>query len=128
MSASQRDKGQRGEREAFSVLSDLLGTIVQRNVDQARYGGADSLDVPGWAIEIKRQERISVPTWWQQCREQAVAVNRRPALMYRASRQPWRVVVDLTDLAPEMFPIRGHPAEVSVFAFAQLIRELVRDP
>jgi len=40
MSASQRDKGQRGERELFGILSDLLGTCVRRNVDQARNGGA----------------------------------------------------------------------------------------
>ena len=47
MSAMQRSKGQRGERELFGLLSDQLGFIVQRNIDQARAGGADCIQVPG---------------------------------------------------------------------------------
>ena len=86
MSASQRDKGQRGERELFGILSDLLGTCVRRNVDQARNGGADGMEVPGWAIECKRVESGFREAWWVQAVNQSVDTDRKPALVYRASR------------------------------------------
>jgi len=124
MSASQRNKGQQGEREAFRILSDLLGTMVRRNVDQARSGGADGMDIPGWAIEVKRQEVERIPEWWLQTVQQALDAARRPALVYRVSRQPWRVVVDLTDVCPDTFPATlRHRATISMDAFAQLVRE-----
>ena len=60
MSASQRNKGSRGERELFALLTEQLGVTVTRNLSQTRAGGADALDVPGWSIECKRQESLSL--------------------------------------------------------------------
>jgi len=131
MSASQRNKGQRGERELFGILSDLLGTCVRRNVDQARNGGADGLDVPGWAIECKRVESGFQSAWWSQAIDQAQRAGRRPALAYRASRQPWRVRVCLGDavaaLAPEcrLPQSRLHWLEMDLEAFSLLVRESI---
>ena len=127
MGASQRRKGQSGERELFALLSEELGTIVRRNVDQARAGGADGLEIPGWAIEVKRQETRSwLPAWWVQAHDQAFALGRHPILFYRASRQPWRAVVGLDLLAPTIFAGKASVAEIGFKAACLLIRESLK--
>ena len=88
-----RDKGARAERELFALLSDELGFVVRRNVDHARAGGADGIEIEGIAVEVKRHERAAVPTWWRQTCEQAKGMQRLPILFYRKSREPWRAVV-----------------------------------
>ena len=98
----QRRKGQSSEREFFGLLSEQLGTVVRRNVDQARNGGADCIEVPGWSIEVKRWERGFQAAWWEQALAQADAADCSPALAYRASRQPWRVRVLLLDVIDAM--------------------------
>ena len=125
MSAMQRRKGQAGERELFALLSDELGFTVRRNVDQARQGGADGLDIPGWAVEAKRQETLSIPAWWAQAERQAV--RRKPILFYRASRKPWRAVLDLHDVAPGTFPARGNLCEMSLETACTVIRETLNE-
>jgi Holliday junction resolvase len=98
MSASQRRKGANGERELFKLIAAELGIEVRRELAQTRSGGADTLDVQGWAIEVKRQEKEEIASWWAQTKAQAASQDRRPILFYRRSRQPWRAVVDLADL------------------------------
>ena len=100
MTAMQRRKGQRGERELFALLSDRLGTVVRRNVDQARKGGADGLDIPGWAVECKRQQRAFLEAWWRQTLDQAAEAGRKPVLFYRANHKPWRGLMRLSDICP----------------------------
>jgi Holliday junction resolvase len=96
MGASQRRKGAAGERELCKMLSDELGIVVKRNVDQARDGGADCLELPGFAIECKRREMLSRPAWWKQAVEQGHKAGGEPIVWYRQSRQPWRaLIVDL---------------------------------
>lgn len=104
MSAMQRSKGARAERELFALLSKKLGSCVRRNVDQARSGGADCVEVPGWAIEVKRHESGFRAEWWEQAIRQAEqdVDDRCPALAYRANRQPWRVRVLLVDVIETM--------------------------
>ena len=96
MGASQRAKGQRGEREALKLLGDELGEILQRNITQTREGGADCLQVKGWAIEVKRCERLSRPAWWRQACEQAARVNAEPMLLYRRNREDWTAWIHTT--------------------------------
>ena len=72
---NSRTKGARGEREVLKLLGEELGIDLQRNLVQTREGGADCLCVRGFAIEIKRQERLSRPTWWRQACEQAARVG-----------------------------------------------------
>lgn len=88
-----REKGRRAEIELFKMLSEELGVSASRNVDQAREGGADSLDVPGYSIECKRCERLTRPAWWRQAVAQAVKVQREPIVWYRQNRQEWRALV-----------------------------------
>jgi len=94
VSAMQRRKGAGGERELFRLLEGQLGLIVKRNLEQTRNGGADSISIPGLAIEVKRQECAFREGWWLQARQQAG--DKTPVLAYRKSRQPWRFVVPLS--------------------------------
>jgi hypothetical protein len=93
VSASQRRKGQVGERELFKRLSEDLGICVKRNVDQARNGGADCLELPGYAVECKRCERLSKPAWWHQAVKQGQESGREAIVFYRQSRKDWRALV-----------------------------------
>lgn len=93
MGASQRNKGAAAERELCRLLQDELGIEVRRNVDQARAGGADCLMVQGFAIECKRHEKLSRPSWWQQACKQGQKAGAEPLLFYRRSREPWQALI-----------------------------------
>lgn len=98
MSKSQRTKGAVGEREFLKLLGDELGEALKRNLAQTRDSGADCIQVRGWAIEVKRQEKLSRPKWWRQAKAAAEALGVQPMLAYRQSCKPgqskrdaWRV-------------------------------------
>lgn len=93
MGAMSRRKGAAGEREALRALGEELGVMLTRNLQQTREGGADCLVLKGFAIEIKRQERLSRPAWWAQACEQAERACVEPMVLYRRSRQPWRALI-----------------------------------
>jgi Holliday junction resolvase len=93
MGRMSRNKGAVAERELCRLLSDELGVQVRRNVDQARGGGADCLELPGFAVECKRRERLERPTWWAQAVEQGVKASAEPIVFYRRSREPWRALI-----------------------------------
>jgi hypothetical protein len=119
MGKMSREKGKAGEREVFGLLSDLLGFVVKRNIN-ARRGDCDSLEIPGWAPEVKRVERWE-EIYWAQAVDQAERLGRKPVLFYRGSRRPWVAMLDLADVAPGIR--RGHRVEISLEAFADLVRE-----
>jgi hypothetical protein len=108
MGINIRQKGAEGEREVYKMLNPIIGevaaamglppeqieaakTCVQRNQNQTAVGGCDLTNVFGLAIEVKRQEQLSVGTWWRQCVASAERNNELPVLMYRQNRKPWRV-------------------------------------
>ena len=93
MGAMQRAKGSRAEREVLKLLSEELGQMLTRNLQQTREGGADCLCVKGFAIEVKRQESLRRPTWWRQACEQAARVGAEPMLLYRRNREQWRSLI-----------------------------------
>lgn len=93
-----RDKGARGERELFALLSDRLGHIVTRNLSQTRDAGCDSLSVPGFAIECKRVESAFQNAWMAQAIASTRPGHEIPVVFYRASRQPWRAAFRASDL------------------------------
>ena len=93
---NSRTKGAAAEREIFNILSECLGVKIERNLVQTREGGSDTV-VGDWAIEVKRQETLSVAVWWVQAVEQAKRVNKKPMLIYRKSRMPWKVIVSARD-------------------------------
>ena len=101
MSASQRRKGQVGEREAHKALWEQLGDVVQkRDLSQTRDGGGD-IRIPAakLVVEVKRTQLRAVPTWlsqaWLSAREQGpdwlgVVLWRRNGGEWRAFLPPAR--------------------------------------
>lgn len=96
MSASQRRKGARAEREACGLLTDLLGTVVQRELGQSRDGGFDAR-IGNIAVEVKRRERASLHAWLEQA--EAGCGDLLPAVMWRPSRRGWVVCMAVEDWA-----------------------------
>lgn len=101
-----RQKGQRGERELFALLSPFFGQKLQRRVNSTRDGGCDQLAIPGWAVEVKRAESYS-SAYWAQAVAQARAEQRKPVLFWRKSRMPWQAYVDAYHVNPTVWPEQG---------------------
>ena len=109
---ARRNKGANGEREFLGILRELLGRDdIQRNTVQSRIGGADcEILLGGTILEIKRQEKTAFPQWLEQARAASEGFhssgtgtsvqNPIPAVAYRKSREPWRVLVELS---PEQY-------------------------
>jgi Holliday junction resolvase len=93
MSKSQRVKGCAAEREVCRIIKEKTGVDVARNLDQTRDGGGD-IRYANYNIEVKRQERLNIPAWLAQA-EAATPDGCEPVVAFRASRQPWRVVITL---------------------------------
>lgn len=121
MSASQRNKGGRGEREFLRLLGERLGRDLRRNLQQTREGGADCLDVAGFSIEVKRQEKLSLGAWWDQAVRQTTG-NHTPALAYRQSRHPWRIMVPISVMGYAGQP-DGMTVTMGLDEFALVCRE-----
>ena len=115
-----RNRGQRGERELMSMLSEELGLNLNRNLSQTRGGGADCVDIPGFSIECKYQETLNLNSWWQQTLDQAGADE--PILFYRQSRQPFKAMV-LLSLINWDFNGTKYTAIVDFQTACMLIRE-----
>jgi hypothetical protein len=108
MGINIRQKGANGEREVAILLNgiivevmtamafppldiELAAKTVQRNQNQSAVGGCDLTNVFGMAIEVKRQEQLSIGTWWKQTVASAERNQELPVLMYRQNRKPWKV-------------------------------------
>lgn len=105
MSINIRQKGADGEREVAKALEPIIRRvyadlgftapttpIVQRNQNQSAVGGSDLSNTFGLAIEVKRQEQLSINTWWKQCTTAATENNEHPVLLYRQNGKKWRCV------------------------------------
>lgn len=107
MGINIRAKGQNGEREIADMLNYIIYTVmkdlgypedeclkgmatIQRNQLQTAVGGNDLTSTFGMSIEVKRQEQLSVGTWWKQCCDSARRNNDCPVLLYRQNRKAWR--------------------------------------
>lgn len=105
---SSQNKGKEGEREVCDILNgeiyNLLKelgkpeeecrkafSVVQRNQNQSAVGGMDLTNTLGLAIEVKRQEALSVGSWWRQCLASAKRNDEVPVLIYRQNRKPWNI-------------------------------------
>lgn len=103
-----RQKGAEGERQVIQMLTPIITSVmremdfpleqigaalkmVQRNQNQSAVGGNDLTNTFGLSIEVKRQEALSVGTWWAQCEAAAKRNNELPVLIYRQNRKPWRI-------------------------------------
>lgn len=106
MSINVRTKGQEGEREVAKLLNGIVAKVrdelklpqyatqdelFQRNQNQSAVGGSDLSCPMPLDIEIKRQEALSVNTWWKQCVASAERTGGIPILIFRQNRKAWRV-------------------------------------
>jgi len=107
---SSRRKGLTGEREAADLFEDAGWTL------RGYESGGDWLAVPGplnevgfdgmhfraankphpLHVEVKRAERLKLPEWIRQAEAEAVPGS-VPCVVFRASREPWRIVMRLED-------------------------------
>lgn len=133
MSAMQREKGKRGEREVAALIRDLTGWDVQRRVRQ-HDGDSDLLGVPGWAVEVKRYAkatRSDIERWWLQAVAQAKPDILLPVLFFRLNRDDWRAVfpvsVGLVAQHAAMWEDYAFTVESSVQAWAAVAREVATE-
>lgn len=108
MGASQRMKGQRGEREAVSLLRQSLGAAIveDRDLAQCRDGGGDvRIPAARVVVEVKRTQARAVPTWLAQAHATAAGIGPTwvGAVLWRRNRSPWRAWV----AAPETAIVAG---------------------
>lgn len=102
-----RTKGADGERQLATELNLIVNTVlqaqgyavpdkpvIQRNQNQTAVGGKDLVGTFGLAIEVKRQEALSVNTWWVQCCASATALQEFPVLIFRQNGKKWRVILN----------------------------------
>jgi len=98
MAINGKKKGEAGEREAAAYLTKILelDEKAERELGQARKGGADILGIGHFIFEVKRQEKLELRKWWRQVAkaarnsENAFAI---PVVIYRRNRQPWRILI-----------------------------------
>lgn len=122
---TSRNKGARGERELFALLSDRLGRVVTRNLSQTRDAGCDTLSVPGFTIECKRVESDFQAAWMAQAVAAIRPGHEIPVVFYRRSRRPWRAAFRLSDLL--CCPAYTGLAHVDLDDAATIIRERLPD-
>lgn len=124
MAINIRAKGANGEREVANTLNNIIVRVmtaqgwpeeeiqkaakcVQRNQNQSAVGGNDLTNVFGLSIEVKRQETLSINTWWRQCIASALRNKEIPVLIYRQNHQAWNVVMYLQNPLPTVQNVPG---------------------
>lgn len=104
-SASRKAKGRQFQqairKDLIATLSIEEGDILSTAMGQS---GCDLYLSPAarekfpFGVEAKRQERISLPEWWQQCTRNAKAANLTPLLIFRKNRGDALAVLRWADL------------------------------
>jgi Holliday junction resolvase len=124
MSASQRNKGARGEREVAKLIHDHLGFEVTRRCRQYE-SDSDLVGIPGWSVEVKNHATITragLIAWWEQACLQAG--DDIPCLAYKRGRAWWRFMwpANATDTTG---PYLGweYTVEGEAEAWAAVVRE-----
>lgn len=138
MSINIRQKGQEGEREIQRILEPIvrkvmgeigmqlpIKPIIQRNQNQSAVGGSDLSNTFGLCIEIKRQEAVSINTWWKQCEVAATENNEHPVLLYRQNGKKWKCVTNMWLSLPAGAQC-GVRAEMDFDSFLHWFEEWVR--
>ena len=103
MTLNIRQKAAAAERDVANIhnyffkdkkLKNSDGGILtlKRNLMQSAEGGYDLIGLSFLALEVKRQEILSLPAWWRQTTKQA-ACGQSPVLWFKQSRKPWRVIL-----------------------------------
>lgn len=141
-----RQKGANGEIEVYKMLNPIIQEVlrelqfpaemvakaekaVQRNQNQSAVGGNDLTNTFGLSIEVKRQEALSINTWWAQTVAAAQRNNEEPILMYRQNNKKWRVVMNLYQALPPIPNETGWSyvrGEISIDDFLAYFKQVVK--
>lgn len=100
---ASRNKGANGEREVADILKAALGIDICRTPRSGAWEHAkgDLYGVPGFNVEVKRQERARIDEWYAQAKGDA-AEDEIAMLVYRKNRDGWKVVLSLDDFISVM--------------------------
>lgn len=98
MGKAQRDKGARFEREVCSIIEDVTGYKVKRNLSQTRDGGYDIKFGP-FRLECKSRKALSVYDFYDQC-EAACGVHDIPVVVMKADRREPLVMMSFRQALP----------------------------
>ncbi|HVE35393.1 MAG TPA: hypothetical protein VNC18_17640 [Gemmatimonadaceae bacterium] len=105
VSASERAKGARGEREVVDMLR-TFGIACDRTVhNSGLYLRGDVTGVDGYHLEVKRHETLRVPAWIRQAEDECGDLV--PVVAFRQSRGEWYAAMPLRDLARLLADNRG---------------------
>ena len=94
MSARERSKGRRAERELELLILEA-GIDCDRSLSGRRQPAGD-LSLPGVALEARRRNRVRLVEWSRE-HEHRTPSHLIPALAYRPDGEPWRVSLPLAD-------------------------------
>lgn len=100
MGKFERDKGKRGELELSRKLRELGFQDTHRS--QQFCGSASSADllgVPGIHVEVKRCEKLSIYTAYEQAVRDSADTNDMPTVFHRRNGKNWLAVLSLEDWA-----------------------------
>ena len=142
MSINVRQKGQTGEREVCDIMNLCIYTVmtelgysedeclkgfrsVQRNQNQSAVGGNDLANTFGLSVEVKREEQLSIGTWWRQCVAAAERNNEMPVLIYRQNKKAWTVRMPVWLPLPQGAQA-GVIAAIDIESFKVWFKEWVR--
>ena len=93
---NNRLRGQQGEREIATLLTETLGVPVKRLLGQARDGGAD-ISTPPYRWEIKRRKAGNIAYQWMEEAYASLLPGERPLVAFRSDGKKWLVVMPIED-------------------------------
>lgn len=107
---NSKQKGKVGEAEVVHILKEHGFEDARRTAQYCGMSGdaADVIGLPGFHLEVKRQERLSIWDWIEQA-ERDHKEGTIPIVVFRKSRKKWQVCLDFEqflELIKEM-PIGG---------------------
>ena len=99
----QRAKGIGGEREVRRLLNKHGIAHQWMGWREQLDGAAADIVTDVHAIEVKRRKQGPfLADWWRQAQRAADKWGRRPAVVYRFDRQPWRMRLTLEGLQADV--------------------------
>ncbi len=100
MGKMQRRKGANGEREVVRKFRErgieLLRVPNSGGLRRRPEECGDLIGLPGYHIEVKRQEKASIWAWIAQAESDALD-EVVPLVIFRKNNAPWRVILPLDD-------------------------------
>lgn len=138
MGINIRQKGAEAEREVMKILNAIVQEVrtvnglaefatedlpFQRNQNQSAVGGDDLTNPFKLSIEVKRQEALSINTWWKQCVSSACRSDGYAILIFRQSRKPWRVMLSAPIPVSPHVSIGPVRVEIDIDTFRTWFRE-----